>query len=349
MKILIVCLDNLGDLVFSTALIAPLRERFPDMTLGLWCKAYTAAISSCYPGEPVTYAANPIWDARPETGDASYLTFFSALRAIRKARYDIAIIVGTNWRPALCSWLAGINTLIGYASRKAALFLSHAVSQPDRQKPVVSELLRLLQPLHIRAEQGCYALDGSRVAPLEDFGITTIPPGRYVAVHPFALSRRRCLPFGQWQEIIDRLADAGIRPVIVGTRSEQDHFARACPHLASQLFAAEHGITTLAQTVALFAGAKAFIGHDSGPLHIASALGRPVFGLYLPGEPQRTFPQGRGAAEVFYRPTALEVTGTEVWQALARFLETRVNSGLTPSSLPENRTSHAGASNHVLH
>ncbi|MFZ5760169.1 MAG: glycosyltransferase family 9 protein [Thermodesulfobacteriota bacterium] len=344
---MIVCLDNLGDLVFSTALIAPLRERFPDMTLGLWCKAYTAAIASCYPGQPVTYAANPVWDARPETGNASYLSFFSTLLAIRKARYDIAIIVGTNWRPALSSWLAGIDTRIGYTGRKAAVFLSHPVRRPDRQKAVVSELLRLLQPLHIAAEQGHAVLDGSRVPPLEACGITTFQPGRYVAVHPFALSRRRCLPFVHWQEIVDRLAHAGIRPVIVGTRSEQEHFTRACPHLARQLFAAEHGITTLTQTVALIAGAKAFVGHDSGPLHIASALGRPVFGLYLPGEPQRTFPQGRGPAEVFYRPTALEATGAEVWQAFARFLETRANPGLTP--LPGNTGNHAGVTSHVLH
>ncbi len=320
LKILLVCLDNLGDLVFSTALVAPLLERFPKLSLGLWCKTYTAPISAFYPGQPVTYAANPVWDVRPETGKASYKTFFSTLRAIRAGRYDIAIIAGNNWRPALCAWLAGIGILIGYAGRKAGVFLSHAVERPDRQKPVVSELLRLLQPLKIKEDRGCCVLDDSRVLPLDAFGITTLPAGSYIAVHPYALSPRRCLPLPQWQVVLDLFASAGIRPVILGTGDEQERFARACPNIAARLFAAEHGVTTLEQTVALIAGAQAFIGHDSGPLHIASALGLPVFGLYLPGEPHRTFPQGKGPAGMFYRSRPREATGSEVYQCFVRFL-----------------------------
>ncbi len=348
LKILLVCLDNLGDLIFSTALIAPLLEKFPKLSLGLWCKAYTAPISAFYPGQPVIYAANPVWDVRPETGKASYKAFFSTLRAIRAARYDIAIIVGNNWRPVLCAWMAGIDILIGYAGRKAGVFLSHAVKRPDRQKPVVSELLRLLQPLHINEEHGCYVLDDSRLPPLDFFGITTLPAGSYIAVHPYALSHRRCLPLPQWQVVLDLLANAGIRPVILGTKDEQEHFARACPNLSTRLFAAEHGITTLEQTVTLIAGAQAFIGHDSGPLHIASALGRPVFGLYLPGEPHRTFPQGNGPAEVFYRTRPQEATGSEVYQSFVRFLAARTNRDLTTTSRLESTSIYSGANGNVL-
>ena len=44
-RILIVALDNLGDLVFASALTPPLREAFPDATIDVWCKSYTAPVA----------------------------------------------------------------------------------------------------------------------------------------------------------------------------------------------------------------------------------------------------------------------------------------------------------------
>ena len=66
-RLLLVSLDNLGDLVFASALTPPLRERFPDVSITLWCKAYTRDI-----GALVRQGARPIrqrsgvWKASPK-------------------------------------------------------------------------------------------------------------------------------------------------------------------------------------------------------------------------------------------------------------------------------------------
>ena len=49
--------------------------------------------------------------------------------------------------------------------------------------------------------------------------------------------------------------------------------------------------------------AALFVGHDSGPLHIAGAFGVPVVGVFAPGQPDRTFPQGVGPSRLIRRPS----------------------------------------------
>jgi ADP-heptose:LPS heptosyltransferase len=49
------------------------------------------------------------------------------------------------------------------------------------------------------------------------------------------------------------------------------------------------------------------VGHDSGPLHLASAFGVPVVGVYAPGQPERTFPQGAGVWRMLHRASPADI------------------------------------------
>ena len=60
---------------------------------------------------------------------------------------------------------------------------------------------------------------------------------------------------------------------------------------------------TLRETAALLSCARLFVGHDSGPLHVANAFGVPVVGIFAPGQPRRTFPQGTGQSRVVHAAT----------------------------------------------
>jgi ADP-heptose:LPS heptosyltransferase len=55
-----------------------------------------------------------------------------------------------------------------------------------------------------------------------------------------------------------------------------------------------------------------FAGHDSGPLHVAGAFGVPVLGVFAPGEPKRTFPQGTGPSRMIARPSPAGITAQEM-------------------------------------
>src|SRR5579872_4111498 len=112
-RILLVSLDNLGDLVFASALPPAIRSRFPDAMIGLWCKAYTAGIAHLFPDVSWTTAADPFWDDAPGRPKGPLGPFVRAIRRVRAQRFDLALIASPQWRVAAAVAAAGIPVRIG--------------------------------------------------------------------------------------------------------------------------------------------------------------------------------------------------------------------------------------------
>src|SRR3569832_756660 len=136
-KVLLVCLDNLGDLVFTSVLAEALRHD-PDVELSLWCKDYTARIGHLLPGVQQVFAADPFWDKAPGRKKGSARIFFRTLRTIRKKKFDVALIPSSCWRTPWFLRFAGIRERIGLAGRKNRLGLTRILPAPSRQEPVVA-------------------------------------------------------------------------------------------------------------------------------------------------------------------------------------------------------------------
>src|SRR3569833_1893699 len=83
---LIVALDNLGDHVFASALSPPLREAFPDATIDLWSKTYSAPIASLIPHVSTVFDAEPFWAVRPGVKRPPLGQLFRAIRVVRRYR-----------------------------------------------------------------------------------------------------------------------------------------------------------------------------------------------------------------------------------------------------------------------
>jgi ADP-heptose:LPS heptosyltransferase len=74
----------------------------------------------------------------------------------------------------------------------------------------------------------------------------------------------------------------------------------------------------LIDTALIVSLASLFVGHDSGPMHVASAFGVPTVGVFAPGEPARTFPQGTGAWRIVTAAVASEVTAGAILREVDR-------------------------------
>src|SRR5688572_32646270 len=107
-RILLVSLDNVGDLVFASALAPALRERFPGAPLDLWCKAYAADVGRLVPGVTRVVASDPFWDRAPGAPKGRLVPFLRAMREIRQARYDLAVLASSHWRVAATLGVAGV-------------------------------------------------------------------------------------------------------------------------------------------------------------------------------------------------------------------------------------------------
>jgi len=309
-RILLVSLDNLGDMVFASALAPPLRERFPKATLDIWCKEYTADVARLVPGVNDVIGSDPFWDRAPGRAKGSRAAFLRAMRTVRSRRYDVALLAAAPWRTAAAVAATRIPVRIGLRRRKNRAFLTDALPEENPREPVLSELARLLEPLGINALPLRYRLDPASLTTRRTRLMATIPDS-YVALHPFASKQNRCVALPVWIDLARRLSQRWASILWIGSPSELDALRTGAIDPAWR-FIDRDSDGTLADTAAALWGAKQFIGHDSGPLHIAGAFGVPVLGIFAPGEPLRTFPQGVGPARMLARPSPNGITVNDI-------------------------------------
>jgi ADP-heptose:LPS heptosyltransferase len=296
--ILVVALDNLGDLVFASALVPPLRDAFPNATIDVWCKRYTADVGRLIPHVRDVIAADPFWAAHPLMPRPGIAPFLRSIAEVRSRAYDVAVLSEAPWRVAAATAGAGIPVRIGLARRRNSLFLTHVLPAADPRKSVLVEQARLLSALGITSANPRYQLDASRFGARRD-DIARVVPKPFVALHPFAAARDRCVPLSEWVQVAFALQSRGLPVLWIGTSAELSE-VRQLTHPRGY-YADEIGDASLTSSAAALSLASLFVGHDSGPLHIAGAFGVPVVGVFAPGQPDRTFPQGVGPSRMIAR------------------------------------------------
>ena len=309
-RILLVALDNLGDLVFTSALTPPLHDAFPRATIDVWCKAYTADAAALIPHVSGVIGADPFWAVPKHLARPSMIAFLRSVNNVARNRYDLAILSEAPWRAAAAVAATRIPIRIGRSRRHNRRFLTHVVEAEDPHKPVVQEQARLLSSLGIQADSPRYCLDASRLGHV-GARVAGQLPARFVAFHPFAGQRDRCVALTEWTQMAFAMHARGYPILWIGTTAELEEIRRSHTHPLG-LYADQLMDASLATTLAALSQAHLFVGHDSGPLHVAAAFGVPVVGLFAPGQPDRTFPQGTGPWRIVARPGPESITADVV-------------------------------------
>jgi heptosyltransferase II len=309
-RILIVSLANLGDLVFASALTPPLHRAYPDATIDVWSKRYTADVAALIPHVAQVIAADPFWAVSPNMPRPGVLPFLRSVGRVRGRKYDLAVLSEAPWRAAAATWAARITMRVGHARHRNARFLTQVLPAADVHKPVLQEQARLLSALAIDSPEPRYQLDASRLGDMRDTVARVLPP-RFVALHPFAGARSRCVPLLEWTQIAFALYARRIPVLWVGMPAELDELRKSYPHPRG-FYADEIGNGSLSASAAALSLAAVFVGHDSGPLHVAGAFGVPVVGVFAPGQPDRTFPQGIGPSRMLHRPSPEGITSSMI-------------------------------------
>jgi lipopolysaccharide heptosyltransferase II len=255
-------------------------------------------------------AADPFWSPPAGHARGPMLRFFGAMNEVRQGQYDVAVLSEAPWRTAAAVAAAAIPVRIGLARHRNDTFLTHVLPAQDPQKPVVREQGRMLKAFGIDNRANHYQLD---TAPLTDAvrALGDTLPARFAALHPFAGDRARCVPLAEWVRVGAELDSLGMATVWIGRPEELTELRGSQPQPRG-LYSDTLGDGSLASTAAALSRATCMVGHDSGPLHMAAAFGVPVVGVFAPGQPERTFPQGAGVWRMLHRKTPNEITASMI-------------------------------------
>jgi heptosyltransferase-1 len=282
-RFLVLRMSALGDIVHTLPAVHALRESFPRATID-WI---------------VDQKWMPILEGNPEVSKIvamnreSWANVIATVRELRATHYEAAIDFQSLYRSAILGWLSGAPRRVGFDSqyareRGAALFYTQCVT--PRREHKVEHNLELVESLGARTSEVCFPLPANPRAEEEVERILRAKGvGEYFVLSPGGGWRSKCWPAEKYGALHHALAERyGWRGVISFGPGEQDlaeivrRDAGSPDPLIEQF--------NLRQLVPLLRRAKFLVAADTGPLHVASALGTPVVGLYGPTDPARNGP-----------------------------------------------------------
>jgi lipopolysaccharide heptosyltransferase II len=292
-RILIIRPDHLGDLLLTTPALNALREAFPTHEIhalvGPWSGDVLATNDDV---DLILTLPFPGFSRTPKNNWRSpYELAFQTAGKLRRIGYDAALILRPDhWWGALLTHLAGIPRRIGYDLADVAPFLTdalpllaeHAVLQNARLierligAPIGQDSLALSFPLR---ENDSYWVQGY----FEGWGIDTRK--RLIAIHPGSGTWVKRWDEAAWAAVADALRDQLDAQIIF---TGGDHELPMISQIIAQMRhtpALLVGDASIGQLAALYARCAAVLGPDSGPLHLASAVGTPTVTLYGPADP----------------------------------------------------------------
>jgi lipopolysaccharide heptosyltransferase I len=300
MNLAIVKLSSIGDVVHALPVAAALKRARPDTRITWIAEAREATLLAGHPDVDDVFVADTRGWRRRRPRLAALREVVTAARALRARAFDVVLDLQGLMKSGLLTAFTRAPRRIGFAAgfqreRANALFTNERVRPPASARHVVEQYLALVAPLGIADPAVEFHVPSDADADARIDGLLAgagIKPGhRLVVISPGAGRPEKAWPVAGFRELARRLTDeAGARLVIVwGPGEEAD--ARA---IAGAVGTKAAPPTSLRDLTALARRAQLVIAADTGPLHIAAAVGARCLGLYGPTSGARNGPYGAG-------------------------------------------------------
>ena len=292
----------MGDVIHTLPAVHALRETFPAATIG-WIIEERWAELLCAPGTPrrgPRSAERPLVDWVHTVSLAGWgKSFFSwptlqrvatLWNDVRDTQYDLAVDLQGAIRSAVIAHWSGARVVCGAANPRetpASLWYTRPVITNGAH--VIEQYLSVARAL----------ADKKMIAPPVQFPRHAESEGRvrqlleqhsmseFAILNPGAGWGAKRWPAGRYGEVARNLAEHGVRSILNYGPGEKNLVREAEAASAGAAVAME---TSISELIALTRRARLFVGGDTGPLHLAAALGVPVVGIFGPTDPARNGP-----------------------------------------------------------
>ncbi|MCY4633932.1 MAG: glycosyltransferase family 9 protein [Acidobacteria bacterium] len=285
MRVLIVRLGAFGDVVHAIPVAAALGRRFPDAVVDWVIDERYAPLLDLVPG----LGRRVVLRARGRA-----LAGWAALRReLREVPYDVALDVQGLGKSALAARLSGASRVVGFSTpflrERWARWLYTETADPGRPRHVVDRNLGILGALGVADREWDFPI---RVDAPPAAGASRRrfdPPNGCVVINPNAAWPTKRWPPERYGAVAAHVGRAHGRPCVV-IWGPGDEARAAAVAAASDGAATPAPPTGLVELAALLRAGALLVSGDTGPLHLAAALGTPVVGLYGSSDPARNGP-----------------------------------------------------------
>ncbi|MBP3691586.1 MAG: glycosyltransferase family 9 protein [Schwartzia sp.] len=299
-KILVIDLAFIGDVILATPTMRALKEHFPKASLTMLTIPLTAEIAAMNPYVDEVL----VYDKRGK--DKGILGIWRMARRLAPFGFDLCVSMNFALRGAVVARLAGIPHRLGYDAQHAGFFLTMVAShERDGIKHETRNHLEVLRPLGLDDKAADVSLSmnipESAWESLEKKREERhIPEDGYLALCPIGSYARKNLPLATAAHIVRHFSQR--RPIfLIGGKSEAaqlEEIAGLAELPRNNVLA---GILTLSELAAFLEKASCLSTVDTGPLHIAQAVGCRTVAVFGPTDPVVWGPRGENDVILFHK------------------------------------------------
>lgn len=310
-RVLAVRLDNIGDVVMLGPALRTLRRYLPDAHVTLLASNGGSQAAPLLPWVDAVMVERVVWQDASNRLPVDPARELALVARIAEGRFDAALIFTsysqTPWPAAYACYLAGVPLRAGQAADFGGSLLTTIVPslppeahQADRNLHVVEGLGFPAADRHLEVRVPAPA-GASADGLLTGLGLAAGEP--FVALAPGASCAARRYPAARYADVAARLADAGFPVVVLGSAGEAA--------LAEEILRANRGRpvwsllgrTDVAELAAVLQRAAVVVANDSGPMHLADAVGGPLVVLFSGTDLESQWAPRRSRSRLLRRPT----------------------------------------------
>lgn len=293
-RLLIVKTSSIGDVIHALPVTEAIRAAKPSIYIGWVVRKRCCGILQ----------GNPVVDTLHVTSDRPTIAEIMRLRGELRARqYQCALDMQGLFLSGIYTWISGAPIRIGIDRNREmnTLFLTHpivpgkpaVVDGPDRH--AVDILFGFAETLGVRAGHPDFSVQSYLAADEDSISAEVARlPGPRIAVNVGASSEYKRWPQNHWRTLFKRLIDDGRSIVFIGDKKDSE--------AVSEILSGDDdvkrvvnlsGRTSLRELASALAACDVLVSADTGPMHLAVAVGTPVIALFGSTNPDRTGPYGR--------------------------------------------------------
>jgi 3-deoxy-D-manno-octulosonic-acid transferase/heptosyltransferase-1 len=299
MNILIVKLSAIGDVIHTLPSLTALRKLYPEAHITWVVEEAAAGLVKNHPLlNAVLISRRKSWIKYLRKGEFSrpLREMRAFLRELRKRPYDLVIDFHGLLKSAVIVLLSGGKRKLGYNSLQelSGLFYNEKIPE-DMNKHAVDRYLDFPRFLGAKIAKAQFILPSDNSAQariqslLEKYHLEN---KKFIAVNPVAYWETKLWDDEKFAGLAD-LIKTKLNMEVVFTGSEKESIEKITTRMQAKAVNLA-GETTLPELAYLYQKALLLVTTDSGPMHLAAAVGTPVVALFGPTDPQRTGPYGDG-------------------------------------------------------
>ena len=286
-RLLVVKTSSLGDVIHALPVVQAIKDAAPHLALGWVVRRRCADILTGNPAIDHLY----VLPDKP-----SLRELFTLRHELQLARYDIALDMQGLSLSGLVTRLSGAPVRAGWDRNREgnALFLTHPiVSGKAKDAHEVDLLYGFAYALGVHVPHSEFTpqpyLAAENAAKAEAW-LSSLPRPR-IALNVGASRAYKRWPLENWIEVAQALTQAGQSIVFVGDKTDAETVVQITPNL-SENFVSLAGKTTLRELASVLAACDLLVSGDSGPMHLAVAVGTPTVAIFGATNPARHGPYG---------------------------------------------------------